>query len=40
MKRIIKEGLIGIAITVGATGFFLGAQLLNNYANYGTFIFS
>lgn len=40
MKRIIKEGLIGIAITVGIAGFFLGAQLLSNYVNYGTFIFS
>lgn len=40
MKKAIKEGLIGIVIVIGLTSFFLGTQLLNNYVNYGTFIFS
>ena len=40
MKKVIKEGLIGIAIIIGVTGFFLGTQLLSNYINYGTFLFS
>ena len=40
MKKVIKEGLIGIAITIGVAGFFIGTQLLSNYINYGTFLFS
>ena len=40
MKKVIKEGLIGIAIIIGVAGFFIGAQLLSNYINYGTFLFS
>ena len=40
MKKVIKEGLIGITITIAATGFFIGTQLLSNYINYGTFLFS
>ena len=40
MKKVIKEGLIGIAIIIGVTGFFIGTQLLSNYINYGTFLFS
>lgn len=39
MKKIIKEGLIGIAISIGGAGFFLAAQLLSNYLHYGTFLF-
>ena len=39
MKRVIKEGLIGITIIIGVTGFFLGAILLSNYVHYGTFLF-
>lgn len=39
MKKVIKEGLIGITITIGVTGFFLGTLLLSNYVNYGTFLF-
>lgn len=39
MIKVIKEGLIGIAITIGLTGFFLGTQLLSNYINHGTFLF-
>lgn len=40
MKKVIKEGLIGIAIIIGVTGFFLGTQLLSNYIHYGTFLFN
>ena len=40
MKKVIKEGLIGITITIGVAGFFVGAQLLSNYIHYGTFLFS
>lgn len=40
MKKAIKEGLIGMTIIVGLTGFFLGTQLLSNYIHYGTFLFS
>lgn len=39
MKKVIKEELIGIAIIIGVAGFFIGAQLLSNYINYGTFLF-
>ena len=39
MKKVIKEGLIGIAITIGVAGFFIGTQLLSNYIHYGTFLF-
>ena len=40
MKKVIKEGLIGITIIIGVAGFFIGTQLLSNYINYGTFLFS
>ena len=40
MKKVIKEGLIGITIIIVVTGFFIGTQLLSNYINYGTFLFS
>ena len=33
MKKVIKEGLIGIAIIIGVAGFFIGTQLLSNYIN-------
>ena len=40
MKKVIKEGLIGIAIIIAVAGFFIGTQLLSNYINYGTFLFN
>lgn len=40
MKRVIKEGLIGITITIGVTVFFIGTIMLSNYLHYGTFLFN
>ena len=40
MKKVIKEGLVGIAIIIAVAGFFIGTQLLSNYINYGTFLFN